>query len=1140
MSLKKCCLAGIVTSSVITLTLPAYSAEQADQVPSASKGTVSPERLRANFRNPPRGTRPLVWWHWMNGNISKEGIRLDIEWMKRAGIGGYQLFDAARSTPVIVPERVPYMTPAWEDAFGYAAGLAARHGLEQAIASSPGWSETGGPWVIPADGMKKYVWSETTIEGGQAYVGKISQPASAAGPFQGRPVPGNVLPVKNQPVAPAFYADAVVIAFRQPAIAGNASVAHVDASDPSTLAAALQDGDYATTARLGIPTIGQKAWVRYAYEQPITIRAVSLATTDPLPLLTGLYGTPLPTIELEASDDGESWRKVTDLPSRNTPQSTLTFAPTTARYFRVSFRSNEKGQQSEFFRGVDASQYGYIPEPRITHYQINELALHREYRLDRFEVKAGFGTDASEPEEGARLPADQVVQQSDVIDVSASMTPDGTLRWTPPPGRWTVLRFGYSLTGKLNHPAALEATGLEVDKLDGDAVRRYLDTYLGSFSSIPGVRLGAGGITHLVVDSWEAGAQNWTPAMLSHFRERRGYDPRPWLPVLAGRVVDSVASSERFLWDFRATLDELVADQHFGVLQQGLKQRGMDQYVESHEGGRAFIGDGMRPKQFGEVPMSAMWARDPATPWSPSSYSIDIRESASVAHIHGGNVVAAESFTANIKPFNWSPATLKKTADLEFLDGVNRIVIHSTVHQPLQNAKPGLTLGPFGQWFNRNETWAEQARPWTDYLARSSYLLQQGRFVADILTFYGENTNATRAIKAYPPAIPAGYSYDYVDPHTIIHNLSVDSEGRIVTPGGMRYRMLHLGGQGRWMTLAMLQAVRRLIAAGATVAGAKPALTPTLADDQVAFAALAAEVFGDGSGVRRIGKGTLFAGQGIEDVLAALKLERDFDTGRDSEAALGYVHRDLGDGDLYFVSNQGLAEASVEASFRVTGRVPELWHAATGKVEPVSYRIAGGRTYVPLRLAPADAVFVVFLRPATKPSAVVPAPVETPLAELAGPWRVSFPKSWGAPAAITLPQLASWSEHQSPGVRYFSGTGVYTKTFTVPAAWLKGDARLMLDLGDVKNMASVSINGRDLGTVWHPPYKLDITSALRAGANTLKIGVTNAWANRMIGDEQPGTTRRYTVSSYRPYMQSSPLQPSGLIGPVTINKSVVQ
>jgi hypothetical protein len=1122
----------------LVLALPALSAGAHAAAAAADDGGS----LRAGFATPPRSARPLVWWHWMNGNISKEGIRRDIEWMARAGIGGYQLFDAARTTPQIVPERVVYMSPAWRDAFGYASRLAAKHGLEQAIASSPGWSITGGPWVKPADGMKKYVWSETMIEGGQPFAGKLAQPPSSAGPFQGRPVPPGVLPAEVPQPPPPFYVDTAVVAFRQPDAAATPR-ARIDASDPALAPAALQDGDYATAARLAIPAAGDKAWVRFTYEQPATIRAISLATNDPLPLLASLYGTPVPQLELEASDDGATWRKVTGLPSRNAPQTTLSFAPVTARYFRVTFLSGKRGQPSGVFKGVDPASYGYIPEPSITHYEIDELALHGEYRLNGFEAKAGFSADASEPGPGVPLPPEHLVRRADVVDLTAQMAADGTLRWTPPPGRWTVLRFGYGLVGKTNHPAEFEATGLEVDKLDADAVRRYADTYLDSYRAIPGVRLGPAGVSHLVIDSWEAGVQNWTPAMLAQFKVRRGYDARPWLPVLTGRVVDSVGASERFLWDFRATLDELVSENHFGALQQVLRGRGMDQYVESHEGGRAYIGDGMRAKHFGEVAMSAMWARDPAVPWSRSSYSLDIHESASVAHIYGQKIVASESFTTNIKPYSWSPATLKKTADLEFIDGVNRIVVHSTVHQPLLDAKPGLTLGPFGQWFNRNETWADQARPWTDYLARSSYLLQQGRFVADILSFYGENTNVTRAASRNPPKVPAGYRYDYADPHTVMHSLAVDAQGRIVTPAGMRYRVLDLGTQSHWMTVGMLKAVRKLVADGATVIGRKPVETPTLADDPAAFAALAAELFGDGEGdgVRRIGKGSLHVGRTIEAVLADLKVERDFDPGAAKEApGLGYVHRDLGAGDLYFVSNQGMAEAVVDASFRVAGRVPELWHADTGKVEPVSYRVVDGRTVVPLRLAPADAVFVVFLRPATQPEQVVAAPKATPLATLGGPWQVRFPSGWGAPAAIDLPELASWSVHVDAGVRYFSGTATYTKTVEAPASWLGSGARIVLDLGDVKNLASVSLNGRDLGTVWHAPYKVDLTPALRAGANTLTVRVTNAWVNRMIGDEQPGVTKRYTFSTYKPYTASSPLLPSGLLGPITISTSITR
>ncbi len=316
--------------------------------------------------------------------------------------------------------------------------------------------------------------------------------------------------------------------------------------------------------------------------------------------------------------------------------------------------------------------------------------------------------------------AADAVSKSEVIDLTSKMRADGTLDWTPPAGHWVVLRFGYSLLGITNHPATAEATGLEVDKLNRSYVKNYMETYLDSYKQTVGADyMGKRGIRYVMNDSWEAGSQNWTDDMIAQFKKRRGYDPLPWMPVLTGQVVESAEASDRFLWDFRKTIGDLIADEHYGQLEATLHEWGMGHYGESHEGGRAFVADGMEVKKFNEVPMSAMWTQTPGVNKEQYGYNADDRESASVAHIYGQNLAAAESLTAAAAPWAWSPATLKPTADQELLNGINRFVIHESAHQPLVGKAPGMTLGPFGQWFNRNETWAEEAGPWVNYIARS-------------------------------------------------------------------------------------------------------------------------------------------------------------------------------------------------------------------------------------------------------------------------------------------------------------------------------------------------------------------------------------------------------------------------------------
>jgi hypothetical protein len=1064
--------------------------------------TKPADPLLDGFVQPAEAARPRVWWHWMNGNISKDGIRLDLEWMHRVGIAGFQNFDAALATPQVVERRLAYMTPEWKDAFKYATTLADSLGMEEAIAGSPGWSESGGPWVPGPEAMKKYVWSETVLEGGKPFTGTLAHPPSVTGKFQNTPLgnaPGDT---------PQFYADSAVVAYEIPAtetllpkpVFRSSSQKSVDAS-------ILADDNAATSVKIHARGQSGERWLQAEFRQPVTVRSVTTSIGRPP------RGT---SLSLQASDDGTHFQNVTAVQPGSTLDQTLSFAPVTARYFRLLFT---------------------LQTPSADDIEVNEFVLHSGSRVNRFEDKAAFEPAAdlygfATPEVASADP----IRKSGVIDLTGKMRPDGTLDWTPPSaGRWVVLRLGYSLLGITNHPATKEATGLEVDKLNAHYVKNYMDRYLDSYKETVGADfMGKRGIRYVINDSWEAGSQNWTDDMIADFTRLRGYDPHPWLPVLAGHIVESAKASDQFLWDLRKTIADLTSTEHYGQLEATLHERGMGHYGESHESGRAFIADGMEVKKYNEIPMSAMWVQSPGVNNDLYRYDADDRESASVAHIYGQNIAAAESMTANRNSsWMWSPATLKPTADKELVNGINRFVIHESAHQPLRDKAPGLTLGPYGQWFNRNETWAEQAGPWIDYLARSSYMLQQGRFAADILYFYGEDSNLTAIFVNSAPSLPAGYGFDYVNADALIHMFHADS-GHIMTASGMDYRLLALDPYSKHMSLPVLRAIYALVEQGATVAGPKPTDTPSLADNQDEFHKLNDALFGDGTGVHTVGKGKVFAGQDAAAALKALGLSPDFQpTTAQTNAPIAFVHRKLADGDLYFVDNRSDRETTVDATFRVSGKAPEFWRAENGQSEAASYEIGNGATTVPLHLEPWGTVFVVFRKPAMESSRRLPAIVESPLATIDGTWQLSFQPSRGAPATVTLSKLASWTDNADPGVKYFSGVGTYTKTIDASSAWFKPGEAIWLDLGDVKELAEVSVNGTPLGVIWHAPYRVDVTKALKPGQNELSVKVVNTWVNRLIGDEQPNATK-VAFTDVTPYKATSPLMPSGLIGPVQL------
>jgi hypothetical protein len=1083
--------------------------------------------LVVGFEQPPASAKPRVWWHWIDGNVSQEGIRQDLAWLNGIGVGGVHNFDAALAGPgggaaPLVDEPVAYLTPRWRDMFRFAVTQARQLAMEFTIAASPGWSESGGPWVKPEQAMKKLVWSETLVVGGKRFNGRLPQPPRVTGPFQS--VPNTSVPFASDEKLPDYYADAAVIAYPAPATEALDTAANptVTSSSGTIDPQVLSDGDFSKAVSLPYGD-GKTAWLQFAYTKPQRIQSITISVARP----SGLAPSDMSTggsIWLEASDDGQAFHRVVAVPRDGAPEQTVSFAPTTARMFRLVLdRPALRTNPLEELLGLSSG-------PPPTAHQIFECVLHTGPRVNRFEDKAGFTTRAIEPgDDTVAIDAKEAIAKGAVVDLSGKLRPDGTLDWVAPRGRWIVLRYGYSLTGRTNHPASREGTGFEVDKLNKNHVKAYFDAYLAEYVKALGAdAIGKQGLQYMLTDSYEARIANWTDDILAQFTTRRGYDPRPWLPVLTGRVVVSSAASDRFLWDFRQTLGDLIADAHYGQLSASLHEHGMGRYGESHESGRAFVGDGMQVKKSADVPMGALWSSTLGQP--RETFDADIRESASVAHIYGQNLVAAESLTAFGNTFAFTPETLKVYADRELAMGLNRFVIHTSVHQPDNRPGPGVTLGPFGQWFTRHETWAGQAAPWISYLTRSAYLLQQGRFVADIAYLYAEGNNITNLFGRNPPPIPPGYNFDYVNSDALINVFTV-KDGRLSTPSGMSYRVLVLDPSTARMSLPVLRKIRDLAEQGATVIGARPIMTPSLADDEAEFTAITARLWGPETGQ---GRESVVLTAPLNEALHKLSIEPDCTfNGTTAGQDLRYVHRALEDGELYFVANGSADAQSLEASFRLSGRAPEIWRADTGERRPASYRVEGSRTVVPLKLEPYDAVFVVYRQGTTETRRDVPSAAAATVQTLQGPWAITFPPALGAPANARFDALSSWTSNSDPGIKYFSGTATYTKTLVADKQWFSRNRHVHLNLGDVKNIAEISINGRSVGVLWKKPFVVDVTSALRPGKNHLEVKVTNVWPNRMIGDKQPGALR-IAHATFDPFKADSPLLPSGLLGPVTV------
>jgi hypothetical protein len=777
------------------------------------------------------------------------------------------------------------------------------------------------------------------------------------------------------------------------------------------------------------------------------------------------------------------------------------------------------------------------PEP-ARQYVLTEAKFYSGGRVHRAEEKAGFSfLFEYESVPTPAVPLDATVPRTGVVDLTSKMSPDGSLAWEIPEGRWTILRLGYSLTGSKNRPARPGGLGYEADKLSRRHMEAYYHGYLDSIAATLGPLFGDS-LKYVTMDSWEAGMQNWTDEILAEFQQRRGYDPRPYLPALTGRVVENADVSDRFLWDFRRTLADLWADAHYGTMTELLNKRGLGTYAEAAGVSLEIPEDTLLNKSRVDIPMGEFWVRD----LHPHlMYLQDVRGAASASHVYGKHLVAAEAFTGGGYE---SPFTLKKVGDYWFGQGVNRLVFHTSAHQPL-DTKPGNTM--VGTHLHRNITWAEEAGPYMEYVARCSYMLQQGRFEADLAYLLNEGAPSTMPIwgDGVKPAPPEGYDYDYVNVDVLLHRMSVGEDGRLMLPDGVSYRVLVLP-QSKSMRPEVLRKIRDLVAGGVTVVGQPPAWSPSLSgypNCDAEVRALVAEVWGDLDGVSRTiryyGKGRVVWGRSLETVFAMLKTAKDFDDAHGLDSEVSWLHRKDGDTDIYFVANLTEQAQEFEARFRVAGKEAELWHPDTGETGPADYRIVEDRTTVPLRLAGRESVFVVFRQPTTVLSRSHPPVSLVALGEVKGPWEVDFPPNLGAPASIQMKELQSWTKDTNSGVKYFSGTATFSTTVQVPKRWVRSKSRLFLDLGEVKDLAEVFVNDKSLGVLWKPPYRVEVTRVLKPGNNRVAIRVTDEWTNRIAGDRAVPSEKRVFApvpegpgGPGRGFNQALP--EAGLMGPVRV------
>ena len=1066
--------------------------------------------MKSDFQNPPQSSRIRVWWHWMNGNITKDGVRKDIEWMNRAGIGGFQQFDAGGNMmggSATIVEKLPYMTDGWKEAFRYAIHIADSLNMEVAIASAPGWSSTGGPWVKPENAMKKLTWRtlEVTSDGKKPVSLTLPEVYNTIGKFQNVNGGSNLEP---------WSTNVAVVAIRIPE--GEKSMkalgTKVTSSAGEFSVDQLTDGDLSNGVLLPPGENGASSWIQYEFDSPQTIKALSLVGGT----VRGQWASEPPTFnnELQCSNDGRTFRTVCKIASGAVAQQTVTIPQTTAKYFRLVVPAPQAAAGGRGGRGPAGTN-------------VAEFVLHNTVKVNHAEEKAGFAAphDLYLYDTPATSSSDAV---QDVVVLDSFMNGDA-LSWNAPAGTWRIYRFGASLTGKQNHPAPPEATGLEVDKLDKAAWMDYFRNYMNMYKEAAGGMVGQRGIQYILTDSYEAEEMTWTPTIAAEFKARRGYDLTPWMPALTGEIIGSSEQTEKFLFDWRLTIGELFSE-NYDRINEIVKEYGMKgRYTEAHENGRVFVGDGMDLKMTATVPMCAIWMPNAGGGSAIPMAIADIKESSSTAHVYGSNIAAAESFTSagngnTGNAYSHHPGNIKYTADLAMSYGLNRFVIHESAHQPSDSHRPGMGLMIFGQWFNRHETWAEYARYWTDYLARSCYMLQQGRYVADVLYFYGEDTNVTGIYGHELPEIPEGYAFDFINPYGVLNVLSV-KDGDLVTKSGMKYKVMVLGDHCSTMSLEVLKKLQSLVNDGAVIVGKAPVKAASLQDDDSEFSRIVSDIWY--SGRKNVNTGLL------SNVLKSAGVEPDFRYVAPAE--LSYVHRHLDNGtDIYWVRNFSDDAIDADLTLRNGEGTPMLWDPETGKTSGVECVREGEVNKVHLPMVANQAVFVVF-DGATRAPYVAPSFKESTLLTVNTPWTLHFSEGVGAPQSATFPVLKSLTESDDPGVKYFSGTASYSTTVNLSAKQLKGLKGVDIDLGDVQNMADVFVNGQHVGFIWKAPFRLDgVLSALKAGNNTIEIKVTNTWPNRLIGDAQPDVEKKYTYTSGNFYNAQAPLRPAGLLGPVKL------
>lgn len=1113
----------------------------------------------ATFKNPPHEAKPITWMHVMSGNMSKEGMTKDLEAIADAGIGGVLLFNVTHNIP---NGPVGFNSPEDIAMKAYTAAECERLGLNFGIHNCDGWTSSGGPWVPVENSMMQVVHREVVVDGGEVDL---------------------FLPGPSK--CGDFYKDIALLAY--PALDTQIE----DAETTPVITASTPDFDVNITSNGKIDersvlqvTKGEKSWIQWDFGNPKTIRSFLLKSENQRTKIVGLMLEPGEEVRkakfyLQSSNDGVNFKDEKEL--------------------RIIRHGKYEYTIDEVFDGITARYFRFTTELAM---DIEEIKLSSTYRYNNMTSRTCIsrGNNGGLPK--LKHPGDDlIIHRESILNLSDKVDEKGKLKATLPEGKWTLMRVGYTTTKAINDPASIGGTGYEVDKFSREAFKSFYDGYVSRVIDASRA-ISPNAMQWVEIDSYEVGSQNWTDGYEMLFDQALGYDLVKFLPLYAGRFVDDAETTERVLWDIRNFNSQLMTENYFDYFTELCHKDGMKSYVEPY-GNAAF--NTLDAARSCDIPMGEFHA----------SGKLMTDQAVSAGHIYGKNIISAEAFTSGSGDnFKGHPGKYKVTGDIAWSVGINEICFHRFAHQANTNVTPGMTMSGFGSNIDRTQTWWDNGgAAWFKYIARGQYLLRQGVPVADILAFVGDGSPNTTVSRRGLRGLPTSINYDCTNFDVLQNRISVE-DGKLVLPEGTSYDALYLNNS-REIHLSTLKRVGELADQGVIIIGNKPGsiggFAPTEAD-KVAFAQLADEIWA---------KPTTVTDVNWEKIYDNFDLALDLVI-KDGEG-INYVHRKTATEDIYFFYNPKKEAHTFECTFNIEGRIPEFFDPMTGEVRPLgAFESINGQTKVAIPMSAEGSGFIVFRESMEGVKSVQVAnalsqanlafgldennalsvegtkngsyaialsdgskqqveltSIPEPIA-IEGDWDVTFTSTKSGDLNFTFPTLTDWTSHDREEVKYYSGTAIYSQTFKVSKKQLSPENKVILDLGEVKEIARVILNGKDLGVLWKAPHTMDITSALIAGKNDLRIEVTNQWTNRMIGDENyPNLTgydirpqinkihpardphlslinrhkmvdwyinnepaplgERSTFCTYPFYDKGDKLLPAGLVGPVKIKFSQV-